>query len=189
MVRALETICIVVLGLTACYQPPQPDCGFYCGAGGACPDNYTCTSDNRCRRIGADDACEPDAGVVGRDTGPADAPRGADVTPPMLTFTSPLDFETNVSPNTPIIVSFNEPVFNVTSLTMSAFANGSVVTGQLSAVGMPPDYMTYRLVPINPLPANTTVYVTLTNEIYDAVGNALATPVAGQLTFSFTTGF
>lgn len=188
MVRALETICIVVLGLTACYQAPQPDCGFYCGAGGACPENYTCTSDNRCRLNGAADACEPDAGVVGRDTGPADSPPDADVTPPMLTFTSPMDFDINVSRSATIIVSFSEAVFNVSSLTMSAFANGSVVTGQLSAIGTPPDYSSYELVPANLLPANTTVTVTLTNEIYDTVGNALVTPVAGQLSFSFMTG-
>ncbi len=188
MVRALETICIVVLGLTACYEPPQPDCGFYCGAGGACPENYTCTSDNRCRLIGAADECAPDAGVIGRDSGSIDSPPPPDVTPPMLTFTSPTDSATNVPRTTTIIVSFSEPVFNVSSLTMSAFSNGSVVTGQLSAVGTPPDYSTYELVPSNPLPANMTVSVTLTNEIYDVVGNALVTPVAGQLMFSFVTG-
>ena len=37
----------VVLG--GCYQTPKPDCGFTCGAGGACPTDYTCHEDNRCR--------------------------------------------------------------------------------------------------------------------------------------------
>lgn len=187
MVRALETICIVVLGLTACYQPPQPDCGFYCGAGGACPEDYTCTSDNRCRRIGAADPCEPDAGVPPNESMAPMFP-DADVTPPMLTFMRPMDLETNVSRSETILVRFSEQVFNVSSLTMSAFSNGSVVMGQLSAIGVPPDYSTYELVPTDLLPANMTVTVTLTSQIYDAVGHALVTPMAGQLTFSFTTG-
>jgi len=38
----------------ACYSPPQPACGFVCGAGGACPADYTCAPllDNRCHLNG-----------------------------------------------------------------------------------------------------------------------------------------
>jgi len=188
VVRALETICIVVLGLTACYEPPQPDCGFYCGAGGSCPENYTCTSDNRCRRNGATDLCEPDAGVVGRDSRPADAPPDADVTPPQLTFSSPANNAVNVSTLATIIVSFTEPVYNVSSLTMSVFnSNVGVISGTIAPIGTPADYTSYEMTPSNLLPANATITVTLTNEIYDTVGNALVTPVAGQLQFSFST--
>lgn len=189
MVRALETICIVALGLTACYEPPQPDCGFYCGPDRACPENYTCTSDYRCRRNGAADMCEPDAGVVGFDSSPGDAPV-VDNTPPMLTFTSPSNFATNVAVNAPIIVSFSEPVFNVNSSSMSVFANSNVITGLVSAVGTPADYSTWQMVPDSALPASTTVTVTLTNQIFDTVGNELVTPpqTPGVLQFSFTTG-
>lgn len=38
--------------LSACYSPPEPDCGFVCGSGGSCPDGYTCASDNVCHRNG-----------------------------------------------------------------------------------------------------------------------------------------
>jgi hypothetical protein len=187
VVRALETICIVVLGLTGCYAPPQPACGFYCGAGGICPEDYTCTADNRCRLIGAADSCAPDAGIVGPDTGGFDGFPDADNIPPELTFMSPADLQSNVPVNTTIIVAFSEPVNNVSSLTFSAVANGSVVTGQLSAIGSPVDYRSFELAPFAPLPADTIVVVTLTNQIYDSAGNALATQTAGQIQFSFTT--
>jgi hypothetical protein len=187
VVRALETICIVALGLTACYEPPQPDCGFYCGAGSTCPEDYTCTADNRCRRVGAPASvsCEPDAGVVGMDEGSRDAPV-VDNTPPMVMYTTPPDGSTGNSVNASILVMFTEPVFNVSSLTFAAFANGSVVPGQLDALGGP-DFSSFQLTPNAPLPAGMVVTVTLTNQIYDGAGNALVTPVAGQYQFSFTT--
>jgi len=50
MTRAL------VVGLVACagcYAPPEPDCGFACGTGGACPADYTCNAiGNICQRNG-----------------------------------------------------------------------------------------------------------------------------------------
>jgi hypothetical protein len=188
VVRALETICIVTLGLTACYEPPQPDCGFYCGAGGACPEDYTCTADNRCRRNGAADMCVPDAGVVGRDEGGYDGTLvDADITPPMVLMTSPSDAATNVPVTVPIFVQFTEPVFNVSSLTFSAVAGALVIQGQIEVAGVPADYTTHQLTPTDPLPAGEPVTVTLTNQIYDGSGNALATPGSGQLTFTFTT--
>lgn len=42
----------VIAPLSACYSPPEPACGFVCGSGGACPDDYTCASDNICHRNG-----------------------------------------------------------------------------------------------------------------------------------------
>jgi hypothetical protein len=189
VVRALETICIVVTGLSACYEPPQPDCGFYCGAGSTCPEDYTCTADNRCRRNGAPASatCEPDAGIVGSDVIRFDGFVDADNTPPMVNFTSPSDGSSNVSVNAAVVVSFTEPVFNVSSLTFTAFTNGNLAPGQLAALGSPPDYSTYQLTPNAPLPAGMAVTVTLTNQIYDNAGNALVTPGSGQYLFAFTT--
>jgi hypothetical protein len=127
--------------------------------------------------------------MVGRDSRPADAPADADHTPPQLTFSSPANFAVNVSVNATIIVAFSEPVYNVTSLTMSVFANNTgVISGMISPIGTPADYSSYEMVPVNPLPASTSITVTLRNEIYDTVGNALVTPAPGQLQFSFTTG-
>jgi hypothetical protein len=49
----------LVVGLhPSCYTEPQPDCGFICGPGGACPGNYTCNAaDNRCHLDGTNVEC------------------------------------------------------------------------------------------------------------------------------------
>ncbi len=39
--------------LVACYSPYEPECGFVCGDGGACPPDYTCGSDNICHLNGS----------------------------------------------------------------------------------------------------------------------------------------
>ena len=57
--RACTTLaatgCIVsgLLAGASCYSPPEPDCGFFCGSGGACPSDYTCGGDQRCHLIGS----------------------------------------------------------------------------------------------------------------------------------------
>lgn len=86
---ACASLCLALLvGLAVlvgpgCYDPPKPDCGFVCGPGGACPDDYTCAADNRCHRNGTPAslmcATSPDArpdttsGDAGIDA-PIDAP-------------------------------------------------------------------------------------------------------------------
>lgn len=39
--------------LAACYDVPEPDCGFICGSAGECPSHYTCADDHYCHRNGA----------------------------------------------------------------------------------------------------------------------------------------
>jgi hypothetical protein len=74
--------------VVACYDVPRPDCGFLCGPGGACPDDYTCAVNHRCRRIGAPAALvcpnpdadlpdDQDAAVDAVPDAPADAPPDA----------------------------------------------------------------------------------------------------------------
>jgi hypothetical protein len=69
-----------VLALPACYDVPQPNCGFRCGPGGACPERYVCSNaDGICHldtapatlRCGTIDASVPDAPF---DGAPPDAP-------------------------------------------------------------------------------------------------------------------
>jgi hypothetical protein len=58
------------LALPACYDVPQPDCGFRCGPDGACPEDYTCsTTDGRCHLNGtpASLVCGSAAGDAGID--------------------------------------------------------------------------------------------------------------------------
>ena len=74
-------LCLLALGLApiACYRPPEPDCGFVCGPGGACPADYTCGRDKRCHRDGtpASLVCDVDAGVDAARDAAADAPPDA----------------------------------------------------------------------------------------------------------------
>ena len=43
---------LLAVGVSACYSPYQPDCGFICGADGACPEDYTCGADRVCHLNG-----------------------------------------------------------------------------------------------------------------------------------------
>lgn len=78
----------VVLGgavIAACYDVPTPDCGFVCGPDNACPDGYSCTSEQRCRRTDAPltAVCSADAGGPHRTVGnPPDAPVDSPGGPP-----------------------------------------------------------------------------------------------------------
>jgi hypothetical protein len=47
MVRWLATVLIAAGWSWSCYGAPEPACGFICGSDGACPDDYTCHSDDR----------------------------------------------------------------------------------------------------------------------------------------------
>jgi hypothetical protein len=47
---------LLAAGLSACYSPYEPDCGFVCGSGGACPEDYTCAADRVCHLDGTDSA-------------------------------------------------------------------------------------------------------------------------------------
>jgi len=61
------TRALLITALVAgCYNPPEPDCTFVCGPGGACPNDYTCAADHRCHRNGALDSMCPvsDGGVA-----------------------------------------------------------------------------------------------------------------------------
>jgi hypothetical protein len=86
--------------VVACYDVPRPDCGFLCGPGGVCPDDYTCADNHRCRRTGAPatlvcpnpDADIPDdhdaavdaAPEAGPDAPPDALPDGPEVAPDAL---------------------------------------------------------------------------------------------------------
>jgi hypothetical protein len=62
--------------VASCYDLPQPDCGFVCGPASACPDGYSCASDQRCHRIGAPSGlicASPDAAIDAAIAAPADA--------------------------------------------------------------------------------------------------------------------
>ena len=72
------SIALTALGLTGCFETPQPSCAFQCGAGGSCPDNYSCRPDNMCKLAGvADDFACPNVPTGGIDAGPDAEPADA----------------------------------------------------------------------------------------------------------------
>jgi hypothetical protein len=75
--------------VSACYNPPEPDCGFVCGPGGACPMDYTCASDNVCHRNGASPTLSCGSGsTLSFDVASAMA---TDATTLVVTFSAPPD--------------------------------------------------------------------------------------------------
>lgn len=173
MSAVLGRIPALCLGLVAaCYSPPQPDCGFVCGPGGACPANYHCAADNVCHLDGtpANLACAVDAGI---DVLPIDVP---DMTPPSVLGTMPADGETNVAANTTIAVQFSEDVQGVDNTTFLV-TSGPAITGIIQPISP----QVYVFTPDAALGAGRTISVTLTTAITDLAGTAMAAPY----TFSF----
>lgn len=155
----------------ACYSPPKPDCGFVCGPGGACPEQYHCAIDNHCHLDGTSDSmrCGSDAGIdfLVIDGAPPDT---FDVTLPMVVSTMPMDQAIDVPVTTTIVVQFSEVVVNV-DLTSFAVAEGAnAIAGQVNGLSA----SQYEFTPSADLPNNRTITVTLSAAISDFVGNPLA---------------
>lgn len=102
----------------------------------------------------------------------------ADATPPTAMLTTPSNGATGVATTTPIVVTFDEAVSNVTGATFRVSAGGGVDGTLTSAMGN----REWTYTPNMPLPSNTTVTVSLTSGIVDGFNNPLA-PVS----FSFVT--
>ena len=116
--------------------------------------------------------------MVIRDASP-DVGSDADVTAPLVTSTTPADNAIGVARTAPIVVNFDEAVFNVDTTSFTVMEGGNVVSGTITA----PTAQTYRFQPSTPLVPNTIMTVSLTSAISDFVGNTLV-PVS----FSFQTG-
>lgn len=176
----LGRILAICLGLmTACYSPPEPDCGFAC-RGGQCPTNYTCAADGICHRVGspASLSCGPDARID--SPVPIDAPRpDADLTPPQVVGTTPANGDVSVPLTSAIHVFFSEPVANVTPASFVVQISSVQVPGTTASQ----DPMHWVFTPQSLLPAQSMVDVTLTADITDFSGNPLTVTM-----FSFTTG-
>jgi hypothetical protein len=98
---ALGGITAIAAIIVACYDEPKPECGFRCGPAGACPPDYTCGPDQRCRLngsspllvcgtvdAGVDAAADAAADGQMPDTPNPDAPRDA---PPDAPIDAPID--------------------------------------------------------------------------------------------------
>jgi hypothetical protein len=181
--NVLGRILAICLGLmTACYSPPQPDCGFICGAGGMCPSEYFCAGDGVCHRNGTSSTVSCGADARPDTPKPIDAPADAvDMTPPAVVGTNPMDGATNVPTWAVIRVQFNEAVMGVGSSTFQVSTNSVAIPGQLFM----DDTLTYSFTPTSLLPATSTIDVLLTSGIRDT--SPFANPLP-PTSFSFMTG-
>ncbi|MBM2825268.1 MAG: hypothetical protein HW402_932, partial [Dehalococcoidales bacterium] len=107
---------------------------------------------------------------------------GADITPPTVVGTSPLNNATNVPVNTVVTANFSEAM-NAATINTASFrlANGGPVTG---VVTVSADNRTATFTPSANLAYNRSYTANLTIAITDLAGNPLAAPY----TWSFTTG-
>lgn len=172
-------LAVSLVALGACYSPPQPDCGFSCRRNGECPDGYTCQSDGVCHRNGspATVICAADARIDSPQ--PIDAPPAdADMTPPMVFATMPMDGAMNVPTGSTVRVQFNEPVTGVTIDSFYLREDANPIVGTVTAI----DPFTYVFMPAASLPGGATITVHLTSDIVDLSSNALVATM-----FSFET--
>ncbi|MDB4959104.1 MAG: hypothetical protein JWO36_6673 [Myxococcales bacterium] len=169
---------VATCGFCACYKAPEPDCGFICGPSGACPEDYTCASDNVCHRNGAPAGmvCTRDGGI---DARPIDAARDADTTAPTVTAMTPSNNATNVALNTMVTATFSESVTGVSASSFTLDHGGTAVPGTVTYTDAT---HTAAFTPTTSLPNGTVFTATLTGSITDGSANALA-----PVTWHFTT--
>ena len=105
---------------------------------------------------------------------------GSDLVGPHVRTTQPAIDSTSVAISSPIIVTFDEPVQNVTPTTFTVAHGGTPITGTISTSN---GGRTQTFTPSVALPAATTITVTLTTAITDLAGN----PLSALAGFQFTT--
>ncbi|HLL24795.1 MAG TPA: Ig-like domain-containing protein [Kofleriaceae bacterium] len=102
---------------------------------------------------------------------------GADTVPPNVVTTAPPATSNDIAVGSDIVITFDEPVMNVTSATFQV--NGGAIAG---AVTLSNGNRTATFDPTANLPAASTITVTLGSAITDVYGNAYA-----GTSYSFTT--
>lgn len=185
LVAVVAGFCLALVGgislAPGCYNVPQPACGFFCGANGECPDDYTCSSaDHRCHLNGS-----PAMTCFSIDAGPVDVPDGPVVfpeggTPPSVITNTPGDNATGVSVIASVSVTFNEEVQGVSGTTFLVLQGATPVAGTVVYTGGS-HFATFA--PAVQFAANTPYTVTLGAGITDLQGFPLV-----DKTWTFTTG-
>ena len=107
---------------------------------------------------------------------------GDQLTGPTLTGTSPVNTDSNIPINAPVVLQFNDQLDPVTAQTgFSMTRSGSAVSGSFT---YSPDDKTVTFTPATTLVPSATYTVAYSAAITDTVGNVLTNPGS----FSFTTG-
>jgi hypothetical protein len=161
----------IAVGIS-CFATPEPNCGFVCGSGGACPDDYACASDSICHRLGS-----PPSTVCTGDGGLADAA----IISPNVTATMPMNRATGVSRTAPITATFDQPIVDSTVTAESFIVEDVNDETQAGMFVFDDSTMTVTFMPTM-LPPGAVITVMITGNITSSQG----APV-NPLTFSFTT--
>jgi hypothetical protein len=161
----------IAVGIS-CFATPEPNCGFVCGSGGSCPDDYTCASDSICHRLGS-----PASTVCAGDGGVADAA----IISPNVTATTPTNGATGVSRTAPISAMFDQPIVDSTVSAESFIVEDANDVLQNGGFIFDDSTMTATFQPTM-LPPGAVITVMITGNITSSQG----APV-NPLTFSFTT--
>jgi large repetitive protein len=105
-----------------------------------------------------------------------------DTTGPTLTGTSPVNSDTNIALNAPVVLQFDTPIDPITAQTgFSMQTGGNTVAGNFT---YSTDDKTVTFTPVSPLTATTSYTVSYSAQITDTTGTALTNPGS----FSFTSG-
>ncbi|HEY3805796.1 MAG TPA: Ig-like domain-containing protein [Kofleriaceae bacterium] len=171
--RQIHSVVLICLAVVSCYRVPEPDCGFICGAGNSCPDDYTCGSDTICHRIGALAST-----VCVRNDGGLDAP----ILSPMVVSEVPSDGASGVSRTAPITATANQSLIASTVTTSSFLVLTSAGVQLPGVVDYDDSTLTMTFTPAGELPAGATLSATVTATITSAMTAPLM-----PLTWMFTT--
>lgn len=168
----LMRVLLAVAGLAGCYAAPEPECGFICGPGGACPASYTCASDHHCHHDGA--TASPSCGAPPPDAAPPDTR-----TAPRIVNVTPADGATGV------VVDVH-PAAVADQALMSSGPGLVLLDGDVPIRGtivVSPAAMEIGIIPDAQLAANHHFTVTITGDVTNAAGDPL-----GPYSWSFDTG-
>jgi hypothetical protein len=92
--------------IPGCYEIPRPACGFLCGPGGACPDQYSCAADMYCHRNGT----APDLVCAHADAAlPVDATADSPADAADAAIDAAPDAPVDASPDAPIDADLDAP--------------------------------------------------------------------------------
>src|ERR1700674_4893971 len=105
-----------------------------------------------------------------------------DTTGPTLTGTSPVNSDTNIALNAPVVLQFDTPIDPITAQTgFYMQTGGNTVAGNFT---YSTDDKTVTFTPVSPLTASTSYTVSYSSQITDTTG----TPLTNPGSFTFTSG-
>jgi hypothetical protein len=169
-------LALMMVGISNCYSPPDPACGFLCNAGNGfgCPDGYSCSH--------AAGVCVSSTAPAGMrcfaDAAPTPEGIDGDATAPMIVTTTPANGDVNVEPSAPIAIQLTQVVEPINMTTVQILDGTTQIPYAFTFNGT-----TLIMTPEIFLPGGHTIEVTLDGLVNTT---SLHVPLAST-SFSFTT--